>query len=671
LPGLAVSGAGPAIMISYLLAAIHLVPGVFCMAELSTAMPRSGGIYYFLDRSMGPLMGTIGGLGTWLALILKTSFALIGMGVYVGIFFPDLPMKPTAVVLALLFGWLNLFGAKKTGTFQVILVVTLLGILSWFIGLGATKLNFSHFKPFFDEGFASIYATAGLVFISYVGLTKIASVSEEVKNPERNLPLAMFLALGAAVIIYGVGTTVMVGVIPPDLFENDLAPVATAAHRMVGEWGAVVMSIAAVLAFFSISNAAILSASRYPLAMSRDHLLPRFFRFLNKHRTPKIAILVTVGMIIFCIIFLNPTKIAKLASAFQLLLFSLCCLAVIIMRESQIQAYDPGYRSPFYPWLPIVGMLSPLYLIVEMGIYPTLFTLGLITIGVFWFVYYASDKVERDGAIFHYFARLGERKYQGLDRELRGIIKEKGLREEDPFEIVVARATIFDIKGKINFDQLVEKAATVFSDNLGFPKDRLKENFMQGTKVGATPVSNGAALPHLRLSGIHQPEVVIFRTRKGVLVEVDDVYIDNGGAQEPVYAFFFLVSPEENPGQHLRLLAQIAGQVDDEDFLKQWLRVKEEQDLREILLRHEHYLRLHLLPDEFTGNWIGKAVRDLHIPAGTLIAIIHRGKEIIIPRGSTILQEDDRLTIIGAPSGIKVLNEKYLSKSLGVLKTKV
>lgn len=661
LPGLAVTQAGSAIMFSYLIAALHLVPAVFCMAELSTAMPRAGGIYYYLDRSMGPLMGTIGGIGTWLALILKTSFALIGMGAYVGLFFPNLPITPTAVALALIFGWVNLYGAKKTGGFQVILVVALLAILAWFLGLGSFQLNFSHFTALFEKGFGSVYATAGLVYISYVGLTNIASVSEEVKDPERNLPLGMFLALGTAILIYGIGTSVLVGIIPQDVFQNDLTPVATAAEIMVGHWGAVIMSIAAVLAFFSISNAAILSASRYPLAMSRDHLMPRFFRILNKHRTPKFAILATVALIVFCIVFLDPTKIAKLASAFQLLLFALCCLAVIIMRESQLEAYDPGYHSPLYPWLHIVGMLAPMYLIVEMGIYPTLFTLGLVTVGIFWFVYYAKDKVERDGAIYHYFARLGEKRYQGLDRELRGILKEKGLREEDPFDIVIARATIFDIKGKTTFEHLVDKASAEFSSRLGIPKDKLKENFMQGTKIGATPVSHGAALPHLRLN-IRKPEVLIFRTQKGVIVEVDEEFIGQQSSQEPVHAFFFLISPEENPGQHLRLLAQIAGQVDEEGFIKEWLAAKEEHDLREILLRHEHYLHLQLLPDDSTGVLIGKAVKELHMPEGSLLAIIHRGKEIIIPRGRTILKKDDRLTIIGAPTGILELNQQYVDK---------
>ncbi len=659
LPGLASAQAGPAVIISYLIAALHLIPAVFSMAELSTAMPRAGGIYYFLDRSMGPMMGTIGGLGTWIALILKTAFALIGMGAYLTIFMPDLPAVPLAVGLAVLFGSVNLLGAKKTGGFQVVLVVGLLAILSGFMGTGLLQLKVGHFADFFRAGFDGIYATAGLVYISYVGVTKIASVSEEVKDPEKTLPRAMFLALTTAILIYGLGTAVMVGVIPLANLQSDLTPVATAADLLVGKWGAIIMTVAAVLAFFSVSNAAILSASRYPLAMSRDHLLPKFFRILSRQRTPQVAIYATVALIIVCIVVFDATKIAKLASAFQLLLFALSCAAVIIMRESKIEAYDPGYHSPLYPWMQLVGIIAPVFLIAEMGWHPILFTLGLIILGVAWYRFYASAHVERDGAIYHFFARLGEQRYDGLDRELRGILKEKGLRAEDPFDLVIARAAFFDLDQQVSFEDVVERAAKHFSNNLPGTAAHFKESFLQGTRVGATPVSHGAALPHTRLPDLPHAEVAIFRTGQGVVVDLGDVFLAEHAA-EPVYAFFFLVSPEENPGQHLRLLAQIAEQVDDDNFMRLWKNAKSERELKELILRDERVLSIRIDPQEKSGVWIGKAIRDLGLVDGTLIAVIHRDLEIIIPRGRTVLARGDRLTIIGEPHGILELRNRFL-----------
>ncbi|MFQ6115551.1 MAG: amino acid permease, partial [bacterium] len=599
------------------------------------------------------------GLGTWLALILKTAFALIGMGAYVGLFLPDVPIVPLAIAFAVLFGTINLSGTKKTGGFQVILVIGLLFILFGFTGHGILHLKARHFSAYFARGFNSIYGTAGLVYISYVGLTNIASVSEEVKNPEKNLPLAMLLALGTAIIVYGVGTIVMVGVLPAEEFYNDLTPVASTAKTLVGSWGAALMSIAAVLAFFSVANSAILSASRYPLAMSRDHLTPRLFRALSKHRTPKFAIYITIGLIILCLTLFDPTKIAKLASAFQLLLFALSCLAVIIMRESRIESYDPGYRSPLYPWMQIIGVTAPLWLIVEMGWWPLLFTLGLIVLGTIWYYLYARAKVERGGAIYHIFARLGEQRYEGLDRELRGILQEKGLREEDPFDMVIARASFIDLPQKVAFEEVVHRAAVQLSQRLHASMELLTESFMRGTRVGATPVSHGVALPHLRLSDIKHPELVMVRAKHGVLVEVNDELAAQHASNKPVHAFFFLVSSEDDPGQHLRLLAQIAGQADDDRFMRHWLAAKNEREIKEILHRDEHILSLRLSTHTKTASMIGCAIRDLRMPKGSLIAIIHRGGDIIIPRGRTVLKEGDRLTVIGEPLGIQKLNRMY------------
>ena len=660
LPGLAAAHAGPAVTISYLIAALHFVPAVFCMVELSTAMPRAGGIYYFLDRSFGPLFGTIGGLGTWLALILKTAFALIGIGAYVGLFLPEIPIQPLAIAFAIIFGAINLSGAKKTSKFQIILVIGLLFTIFGFSGFGLLNLKAKHFSNYFASGFDSIYATAGLVYISYMGLTNIASVSEEVKNPERNLTLGMMLALGTAVLIYGLGTTVMVGILPPAEFHNNLTPVTAVAQKFGGNIGAIVMTIAAILAFFSVSNAAILSASRYPLAMSRDHILPRFFRFLTKkYRTPKIAIYITVGLVILCLVLFEPTRIAKLAGAFQLLLFALSSLAVIIMRESHLASYDPGYRSPCYPWMQIIGIIAPLILIFKMGMAPILFTFALVFAGSLWYFFYARKRVNRCGAIYHVFARLGEQRYVGLDRELRGILQEKGLRKEDPFDMVIARARFIDLKNKVAFEYVVQKAAAQIAHRLNHPVEMFVREFLNGTRVGATPVSHGVALPHTRLPSLEHPELVMVRAKQGVVVDVDDDLLVDHDADNPVYAFFFLVSPEEKPSQHLRLLAQIAERATDEDFMHEWMDCENEQEIKEILHRDEYFIYLVLGKDTKAASMIGEAVRDVDLPAGCMIEIVHRGDDIQIPREDTVLQEGDRLTIIGGPLGIQNIHQQY------------
>ncbi len=126
LPGIAAQEAGPALILAYVIAAVPLIPAMFSIIELATAMPKAGGVYYFLDRSLGPLFGTIGGLGTWFALILKVAFALIGMGAYISLFVPGLSITPIAIGIAVVLGIINAFGAKKSGRLQIFLLIAML-----------------------------------------------------------------------------------------------------------------------------------------------------------------------------------------------------------------------------------------------------------------------------------------------------------------------------------------------------------------------------------------------------------------------------------------------------------------------------------------------------------------------------------------------------------------
>ncbi|MCP4939649.1 MAG: amino acid permease, partial [Phycisphaeraceae bacterium] len=399
LPGLAFQEAGPAVIVAYLVAAAMMVAPMLCKVELATAMPKAGGTYFFLDRSLGPIAGTIGGLGTWLALLLKASFALVGMGAYITLFFADAPIEGIAVALALLFGGVNFMGAKATTRFQIVMVIGLLALLGWFMLQGTFAIDTTRFEGFFDKGGSSVFATAGLVFISYVGVTKVASVAEEVENPQRNLPLGIFIGLGTAVAVYLVGLIVIVGVTPADVLANSLTPVGDAAKAFAGTTGLVLVTIAALFAFMSVANAGIMSSSRYPLAMSRDHLIPSVFRSINKNGVPIVSLALTVGAVISCILFIDVLSIAKLASAFQLVLFALICFAVIVMRESNIESYDPSFRTPLYPWVPLAGILGPCWLITQMGTGPTLFAVGMVVLGVIWFFAYASKRIDRGGAI--------------------------------------------------------------------------------------------------------------------------------------------------------------------------------------------------------------------------------------------------------------------------------
>ncbi|HUF11546.1 MAG TPA: amino acid permease [Longimicrobiales bacterium] len=667
LPGLATAQAGPSAVLAYLFASFFILPAMFSMAELATAMPRAGGAYYFIDRALGPMAGTVGGLGTWLALVLKSAFALIGMGAYLA-FFVDIPIRPLAVLLTLMFMVVNIAGAKETGGLQRVLVFLLVSILLFFIvqGLaevvirGPAELN-RQYTPFMPFGVGGLLSTVGLVFVSYAGLTKVASVAEEVRNPDRNLPLGMILSLITATTVYVVGVFIMVAVLEPMELRSDLTPVATAAESFF-DWlpeptGLILIVIAAVAAFASTGNAGIMSASRYPLAMARDRLIPRRFATLSRFGTPSAGIIVTSGAMILFLVLVDIEGIAKLASAFQLLLFSMLNLTVVIMRQSGIDSYDPGYRSPLYPGMQIFGMLGPLWLIAEMGRLPILFTFGMIAIGLLWYFYYAQQRVVRSGAIFHVFEKLGRRRFSGLDRELRDILKERGVPHEDPLEDVVARALVIDAASDQDFDDLVSLVSGELAGLVQVDEDELRERFVVGRRAGDTPVTHGVALPHLRLPGLAHPELVLVRSRTGVRMPAPD-YSRVVDFSPRIHAFFFLISPEDEPAQHLRILAEIASRIDAEDFMERW-RGADTDGLRQALLGEQHFLSLTLAEGTNAGTLIGQLVRELDMPEGSLIAVIHRAGKIVVPRGGTRLAADDRLTVIGDPAGIAELEARY------------
>ncbi|MEM9416048.1 MAG: amino acid permease [Planctomycetota bacterium] len=696
LPGLATASAGPSTVLAYLLAGFLMIPAMMSMAELSTALPRAGGTYYFIDRSLGPMFGTVGGLGTWLALALKSGFALLGMGAYLAItpYVQDLMpgnetaalwvIKGLAVVLTLAFMFVNLFGAKETTKLQGILVVTLLAVLVFFVVQGLWYIAVDQprgelarqYSPFFhtENGLRGLASTVGLVFVSYAGLTKVASVSEEVKRPDRNLPLGMFLSLITATVVYVVGVFIMIAVLNPQALRSDLTPVATAADAFF-DWlpypvGLIIIVIAALAAFASTGNAGILAASRYPYAMAKDKLVSPKFAEISKFGTPTWGIVVTSGLMIFFILVLSAEGVAKLASAFNLLVFGIINFSVIIMRESKIASYDPGFRSPFYPWMQVVGILISLILIIEMGEMAILFSLGVVAIGLLWYFYRAKKNVVRDGAIYHWFAQLGQKQHDPLDAEFRQILKEKGARESDPLDRLVARAAVIDVQGDRSMRYVLDRVADALSTRLGLPAQTIKERFLDSAKHGNAPVARGAMLPHFRSDDVESAYMAVVRVPHGIagrLAEPPDVEPTDAGQEdgppklEPqtVYALFFLVSPEGDPGMHLRILAHLAGRIEQDDFLDAWKGAQDEQELKEILLRDERYLGLTAQTGTPTEALVGKRLGDLDLPGETLVALVQRDGRTFLPHGDTPLREDDRLTFIGKPQGIKQLRERY------------
>ncbi len=669
LPGLAAAQTGPSVALAYLVAGILMLPAMFSMAELATAMPRAGGDYFFLDRAMGPLIGTVGGIGTYLALALKSAFALIGMGAYLALFVQLDDIRPVAIGFTVLFTLLNIIGAKESTTIQRVLVTVLVAVMGFFIvgglvmiGTGADTAVTEPGVTFFNGGLSGFLGTVGFVFVSYAGLTKIASVSEEIVDPGRNIPLGMMLSIISTTIIYVIGIAMMTLLLPADILHSSLTPVADAAEVALGflpgQIGVILVVISAAAAFASTGNAGILAASRYPLAMGRDRLLPRFLAKISGRGTPLNSILITSGLMMFVILVLDESAIAKVASSFQLIVFMLVNVAVIVMRESKIEYYDPVFRSPLYPFTQVGGILASVFLLSYIGAEALALTMLVVTASVIWYFYYGRKQVQRHGAIFHWFSRLGERRSTTIEQELRQIMQEKGVRTEDLFSEMVARAGVIDLKKRTTLDEVATEAIHLFSQTDPQVITEDVSLFLESLERGVTLIGDRAALPNARLASATHTELVIVRAQEGIAVLCD---VDGQKQEVDVNALFFVISPLNEAGRHLRLLAELSYQVEEEGFIKDWLGADDWHELKEILLHTEQLLTLWLTPGHKTEELIGRALRDVAWPEGVLVALVRRNEQEIVPDGNLTLEAEDRIIIIGEEEGIQTLYQEYVS----------
>lgn len=661
LPGIAAIESGSSVPLAYLFAGVLILPAMLSVAELSTAMPRAGGAYYFLDRSMGPLLGTIGGLGTWVALVLKSAFALLGMGAYL-MLFVDVPIKPVAVGLTVLFAVLNVVGAKETSGLQRVLVFSLVAILvfiliqstTWVLQNDPVTLVSSHHEAFLEHGIDGLFATVGIVFVAFAGLTKVASVAEEVQDPDRNIPLGMMLSLATATTIYVVGVALMTIVLDAESFHASYTPVADLA-KQAATWipadAAVALTVvAATAAFASTGNAGVLSSSRYPMAMARDGLLPaRFAELSPRFGTPVLGVVATAAMMVALIVAFDITAVAKLASAFQLMLFGLINVAVVVMRESRIDWYQPGYRSPLYPWVQLAGVVIPVWLIVEMGWLAVLFTGGVVAGCVAWYHIYAKARVARTGAVYHVFERLGRRVHRGLDDELRAIVAEKGLDDGDPLEQVVVDAEVVELPGRPTLESTFATVAALLDKE---PQDDVYQALF-ADPVRLVHTTGRAGLAHVCSDDLSETRLVLVRALEG-LGMADDA------GPESITALAVLVGPKSDFALHMRILAHFSRRVAEVDFAATWCEASGPVEVREVMLRDDRYVRFSVKGAGPTAALAGRRLREAVLPRGVIVALIERrGGGRFVPDADTELAVGDRVTAIGDPGAVRALRGRY------------
>ena len=415
LPGLAVGITGSSVWLAFLVAALCILPAVLSKSELATSMPKSGGTYVYIERAFGPLFGTISGLGLWLSLLLKSAFSLVGLSAYLYVLIEvDSSLtKSIALFSLLLILLLNIFGVKKVEKTQLLIVsisvLSLVGLI--FFGFGSFDSALT--EPVFSKESSGFISAVAFLYISYAGVTKVAAVAGEIKNPEVNLPKTMLISLFLITVVYVLVAIVLVGNVEASLLVNDIKPIYTLSQTLGGDAFGYAAGIVGVLTLLSMANSGVLASSRFPFAMARDKMLPDFLGSVSaKFMTPVYSIIVTAFIIGLAIIYLDVEKIAKLASAFKVLMFISVNLAVIVLRETNAQWYNPSYKSPFYPYVQVFGVISGVVLLAYLGLLPLLSVLGVFVFGFITFLFYGR-KTNRKGVfssygIFSFLFRSGK-----------------------------------------------------------------------------------------------------------------------------------------------------------------------------------------------------------------------------------------------------------------------
>jgi len=421
LPGRAVAQTGPLAALTFVLGGVIAIFTALSASELGTAMPKSGGAYFYINRALGPLFGTISGMANWLGLAFASAFYMYGLGEYVNrmIGVGDLALGPVVLeaaqviglVGALFFIAVNYLGAKETGGLQIVVVSLLLGILTMFMAVGLLDADPSQISQGqVPDAMSNLGPVTAVVFVSYLGFVQITSVAEEIKNPGRNLPLAVIGSVVIVTVIYALFLVVLLAAVDNDLVINNDTAVVDAAEVLFGQYGVAGVSLGwlgfgllmfgGLLATASSANASILSSSRINFAMGREKIVtPKLNTIHPRFSTPYKSIALTGGLILVFLLLGNLELLATAGSVLHLIVYGLLNLALIVMREAEPEGYDPDFEVPLYPIVPVVGAIVSFALIYYIDPTVILLCVGLVGVAIAWYLLYARSRVESAGVL--------------------------------------------------------------------------------------------------------------------------------------------------------------------------------------------------------------------------------------------------------------------------------
>jgi len=411
LPAIAAEGAGPASSISFGIAGFVALLAALSLAELATGMPISGGSYHYVNRGLGGFFGSIVGWGMWTGLMFASAFYMVGFGQYIIESIPFLSGRALIVLtgllgLSLIVG-VNYYGTEESSGAQNIMIGVEFVIVLIYTGVGLFFIETANLVNFAPTGPSGIVATTGVVFVTFLGFEIIATVAGEIKEPGKLIPLTMVLSVVGVTILYMVIMIVSTGIIPYQELGGSLVPVADVAVVFAGSVGVVAIVFAAAIAAISSSNSSILAASRVLFAMGRDNLMSDWLnetheRFHTPHRAVVATGAVTAGLVglgleVEAIVAL----LAEVASFSFLVTYALVHVALVTFRRADPPEYDPDFEVPgiLYPVVPVLGVLSSVFVITQMAQIVQFVGVGITGLGGIWYLAYARTNAVEEGLL--------------------------------------------------------------------------------------------------------------------------------------------------------------------------------------------------------------------------------------------------------------------------------
>lgn len=447
LTGIAAGVAGPALIVAWTLNGVVTLFTALSYAELGSCYHDAGGGYLWVKEGLPRWNGFLSGWMSWFAHAVACSVYALGFGAYFEFVLNELgyqaphwpflpPQKLLAALVAVLFAYVNFRGASETGKVGNIVTGTKVVVLLVFIAFGVAL--FSHqphwragFMPFMPQGWSGIIQAMGLTFIAFEGYEIIAQSSEEIKDPKKNIPRAVFYSLIIVIPIYLLVALVALvdvrspaGMAPWQYLgvKKEIALVEVGRHLFRG--GGLMVLVAGLISTMSALNATVFSSSRVAFAMGRDRNFPAFFsRVHTKKNTPHVAIFLSLVIIVFMALSLPIEDVATAADVMFLLIFLQVNLALIHLRRKRADL-DRGFVVPLFPWVSVAGIVCNLGLAVYMFTYSPkawIVTGGWIFAGLMIYKFYASSREIEFERKVRALERLEKREYRVLacasDRE--------------------------------------------------------------------------------------------------------------------------------------------------------------------------------------------------------------------------------------------------------------